>query len=502
MERQKTDWGEILWLHEKNEILSLQGLNVGIVSLQPGAHQPKHLHYEEQVIYVIQGQAISYMDSVESSLSAGDYFHWKAGGKHEIYNIGNIPFQHLLISNPGSSDFDQMFFGQEQGNEEGQDVSGLIYIAAEAVRTQFLETLPYAYVIFDEVGNLVLQSRYFPEYCEECCVPGDNPGNCSCMKHLGGALLQKEITFRCDNGMEVFNCPVYYRQHFLGYIQGGYVRYSSTVSEKVKNVYDVPESVIAGIKVLMRKIAKALRNYCEFEQFRKELLEKETRISSQEEAQRILMKNLKDTEYAMTDLKISNHFLFNTLNSMASMALDGGMMPLYQSIVDLSKMFHYTLRTQSAVVTLDKEMDYVKAYLQLQKLRYEDSLEINYQIEADSLKVEVPFNFLQPIVENAFIHGFTEAIHKRIEICIKSYQENVRIQIINSGKKLKKQSCFAINQGIVGNTAHGLSMIYHKLNAFYEGPCVFEIGADKKGDTCFFIEIPSGKIKAKRSRND
>lgn len=198
MERQKTDWGEILWLHEKNEILSLQGLNVGIVSLQPGAHQPKHLHYEEQVIYVIQGQAISYMDSVESSLSAGDYFHWKAGGKHEIYNIGNIPFQHLLISNPGSSDFDQMFFGQEQGNEEGQDVSGLIYIAAEAVRTQFLETLPYAYVIFDEVGNLVLQSRYFPEYCEECCVPGDNPGNCSCMKHLGGALLQKEITFRCD----------------------------------------------------------------------------------------------------------------------------------------------------------------------------------------------------------------------------------------------------------------------------------------------------------------
>lgn len=57
---------------------------------------------------------------------------------------------------------------------------------------------------------------------------------------------------------------------------------------------------------------------------------------------------------------------------MASMALDGGQMPLYQSIVDLAKMFHYTLRTQNSVVSLRKEVDYVKAYLQLQKLRYGD----------------------------------------------------------------------------------------------------------------------------------
>ena len=40
-------------------------------------------------------------------------------------------------------------------------------------------------------------------------------------------------------------------------------------------------------------------------------------------------------------------------------------MPLYQSIVDLSKMFHYTLRTQNSIVPLEKELEYVKAYLQL-----------------------------------------------------------------------------------------------------------------------------------------
>ena len=103
MIRQETDWGEILWLtenEEDKELLSIQGLQVGIVSLFPGENQSKHIHYDEQVIYVVQGQALSIIDGVESSLRAGDFLHWKAGVEHQVYNIGNVPFQHLLISNP------------------------------------------------------------------------------------------------------------------------------------------------------------------------------------------------------------------------------------------------------------------------------------------------------------------------------------------------------------------------------------------------------------------
>lgn len=49
---------------------------------------------------MVQGQALSIIDGVESSLRAGDFLHWKAGVEHQVYNIGNVPFQHLLISNP------------------------------------------------------------------------------------------------------------------------------------------------------------------------------------------------------------------------------------------------------------------------------------------------------------------------------------------------------------------------------------------------------------------
>lgn len=298
--------------------------------------------------------------------------------------------------------------------------------------------------------------------------------------------------------MEIFHYPIYFNKVFLGYIQSGYLRHSGTGEGKIKNVYDVPESVIAGIKALLLRIVKAIRNFCEFEQFRRELMEKELRIASQEETQRILLKNLRDTQYAVTDLKINHHFLFNTLNSMASMALDGGLMPLYQSIVDLSKMFHYTLRTQNSIVSLEKELEYVKAYLQLQKLRYGEDLEMICQIEKKVLKAMVPFNFLQPIVENAFVHGFKECVHKRIAIEIAEAGDRVGIRVINSGKRLSAQACRSINQGICGNTSHGLSMISQKLAAVYEEDCLFEIGVKENGDTCFQVQIPFQKGEAER----
>ena len=88
MIKQNTDWGQILWLAENREILPFQGLQVGIVSLFPGRNQARHIHYDEQVIYVVRGQARSIINGEESVLSAGDFLHWKAGVEHQVYNNG------------------------------------------------------------------------------------------------------------------------------------------------------------------------------------------------------------------------------------------------------------------------------------------------------------------------------------------------------------------------------------------------------------------------------
>ena len=484
MTMQKTDWGEISWLDEAQD--NIQGLQVGMVTLPVAAHQPKHIHYEEQVIYVTKGQALSKIDGVGTILKAGDIMHWQAGVEHEIFNIGGEPFQHLLISNPVQEEQIELF--PEAENEEISPE--LIYIAVEAIRTQFLETLHYGYVIFDSLGNLILQSNYMTEYCEQCCHPSKIPGKAACMLCLKPEKRNVEKIFKCPYGMEVFHYPIYFKEKFLGYIECGYIRHDSSVDGKIKEVYDVPESVVIGIKALMKRILKAIRNYCEFEQFRRNLMEKEMKISSNEEAHRTLMKNLQETQYAMTDLKINHHFLFNTLNSMASMALDSGSMNLYQSIVDLSKMFHYTLKTQNSVVPLEKETTYVRAYLQLQKLRYGDDLELHIKQDPETKYAMVPFNFLQPIVENAFTHGFKDCIHKKLILEIFRKENWVKIQVTNSGNKVTEEMCRTINYAIQGNTSHGLSMVYRKLQSVYGDEAELYISAAGNGNTCFTISFP------------
>ena len=488
---QRTDWGEIQWLEEERQAAAKGSQRVGIVTLPAGGHQPRHVHYGEQAIYVLEGEAESTVDGVTTRIVPGDLFHWRAGIVHEVRNPLNVPFRHLLVSSPVPEGRDAL---PSLDGDSPRDVApDLIYIAAEAVRTQFLETLPYGYALFDGMGNLILKGQSFPEYCRGKCGIDTCANPTDCM--LQGAALDTAIeqVYRCPHGMEVYQYPIVYAGHLLGFIQAGYIRHSGAEGDFVGEVYDVPESVVAGVKALMRRIVKAIRNYCEFEQFRRELSERESQISDAKARHSVLMQDLRDTRYAMTDLKINNHFLFNTLNSMASMALDGGNMPLYQSIVDLSKMFHYTLRTQASIVPLYKELEYVKAYLQLQKLRWDGQLHVEWRIADAAREQPVPFNFLQPIVENAFTHGFHEAAEKalRIEVEVKNA---LIIRVTNSGATLTPQEYYAVNQAIRGNTAHGLSMVNHKLQGAYDERYDIRIGpADwDRGGTTFAVVLPYG----------
>ena len=492
MRIQKTDWGYVEWLNKGDDRFSQAAMNAGTVLLEKGKHQPPHVHYEEQVIYILEGCGRSLIDGIKAELAPGVYLHMPAGIIHEIYNTGDTPLKHLLISNP--SNLDEETFLPQAGKEPKElnpvESAKLLYVAVEAIRTQFLETMHYAYAIFDRKGNLVAKSKYFPTFCMQHCSPSLSYGACPCMIPKKAEDMEKESTVSCPHGIDVYALPLYYQKSCLGYIQGGYVRQSKEMTKEIYGLYDTPDSTVVGIKNLLFKIAKAIRNVCEFNQFRQELTEKELEISSTRESQQLLMKNLKDTEYAMTDLKINNHFLFNTLNSMASMALETGAVSLYQSIIDLSKMFHYTLRNQDGMVTMEREYEYLKAYLQLQKLRYAETLSVEYEIEKEALQLYVPFNFLQPVTENAFIHGFTAAEEKILHIRIRLIEDRIHIEICNSGHLLNDQECYAINMGMKSNTAHGLSMIYHKLEAVYEEQFLMEISPDMPHGTRFRLILP------------
>ena len=465
--RQETNWGYIDWL-EENMDEDKTALNVGIVSIAPHAHMTPHIHFTEQVLYTLQGTGYSLVNGKKIDMSQPNVtLHWEAGVIHEMYNEGEDEFKHLMVSCPEIMSFDSLDADSaascKLSEEEREE-----YLRAAIAGTceQFLDTLHYSYVIFNAVGRPLKRTRIFPIFCCENCLEEISANVAPCMCRYIRCPFYEEMSFECSHGVTVFCTPIVFRGNFLGYIQGGYV-HMHNVSEE--GVYVMPKSSIQGAKILLRQMVKAMTDYCEVYQFKKELTRQETELEDNQQYQEVLIANLQNAEHTMTDLKINNHFLFNTLNQMASMALGGGMISLYQSILDLSRLFSSALRNNSSMVPLSRELEYLHSYLKLQKLRYGESLHLDFRVEAD-LDLDhwmVPFNFLMPVAENAFVHGFSQEDEKWFSLAIAHKEEKLLFTMENSGVCVGEEDCAEIMRKMKDSAAHGLSMIYWKLHAVY-----------------------------------
>ncbi|NHN29209.1 cache domain-containing sensor histidine kinase [Paenibacillus agricola] len=104
--------------------------------------------------------------------------------------------------------------------------------------------------------------------------------------------------------------------------------------------------------------------------------------------------------------QINPHFLYNSLQSIGTLALQHEVPKIYQLLSALAKMMRYSMNTNESRVELLQELNHVKAYLQLQLQRFENELAVRYDIEESALSLEIPKMLLQPLVENYFKHGF------------------------------------------------------------------------------------------------
>lgn len=495
MKRQYTDWGYIDWLEEDMDE-SKAALNVGIVSISPHAHMNPHIHFTEQVIYTLQGFGYSLVNGAKVDMSQPSVIlHWEAGVIHEMYNTGDTEFKHLMISCPDAVGLNSAVLTEADEQKMSQETAEeYLHAAINGTCEQFLDTLHYSYVIFNAVGKPVKRTRIFPEFCCNHCMEELSTSAAPCMCHYIECPFTGEKSYECPHGVTVFYVPVIFRGAFLGYVQGGYVHVHSVPKE---GVYVMPQSSIHGAKILLRRIVKAMVDYCEVYQFKNQLIQQELMLADTRQYQEVLIANLRDAENTMTDLKINNHFLFNTLNQMASMALAGGMLSLYQSILDLSCLFSYAVRNSSSTVLLSKEFEYLYSYIKLQKLRYGERLQLTYAIDTEMDRWEVPFNFLMPLAENAFTHGFFQEENKLFFFGIQEKGNTLQFTMENNGAAVDTADCERIMRDMKGSAAHGLSMIYRKLKSACGDDFSITLSPGKSSGMRVVVSIPAKEAEQK-----
>lgn len=119
-------------------------------------------------------------------------------------------------------------------------------------------------------------------------------------------------------------------------------------------------------------------------------------------------KREKDAEIMALQAQINPHFLYNTLNSVNWMAMKYNALDIQSMVISLSKMLRFSLSMKDTIIPVTHEIEQVKNYIQIMSIRYPESFHVEYKIDEDMMDCFMLRLVLQPLVENAILHGFAE----------------------------------------------------------------------------------------------
>jgi two-component system sensor histidine kinase YesM len=199
-------------------------------------------------------------------------------------------------------------------------------------------------------------------------------------------------------------------------------------------------TIVKPIKDLISSIKKAdTQKLDSYNQSNSNLIEIRELEQSYEklmnEIQNLIEKNHKinllriESQLNALQQKINPHFLFNTLELINSYAILEDSPNTSLMIQKLGNLFRYNLK-QSDIVTIEKEFDYIRDYLFLQKIRFDEELNVIITLNEKMRNYKIPKLTLQPLVENSIKYGFNDLGHMQNTITIEAYEDNNNIVIL------------------------------------------------------------------------
>lgn len=199
--------------------------------------------------------------------------------------------------------------------------------------------------------------------------------------------------------------------------------------------------------------------------------------------------------------QINPHFLYNTLDSIIYMIDENENEKAEEMIVALSRFFRISISRGKNIIPVKSELDHVKYYLQIQKMRFGDSF--SYEVDASDEVLSLPIIklILQPIVENAIVHGLGEKPEEGAMIKIKAYLDSSYLcfDIEDNGFGMLPDKIEEIYQSFKDKTIHrgvGLSNVYQRIRIFYGEKADIIVNSSLDDGTKISIRIPLQEVRS------
>jgi two-component system, LytTR family, sensor kinase len=185
-----------------------------------------------------------------------------------------------------------------------------------------------------------------------------------------------------------------------------------------------------------------------------------------------LENTVKELELKTIKSHINPHFIFNSLNSIRAL-VDENPERARRAITELSNILRSSMQAEKAeTVTLEKELDIVKDYLALEHMRFEERLQVEMDIDKDTLSQPVPPMMLQTLVENSIKHGISKLVNGGLVRIVADFKgDNLELLVQNTGQLNGTNGNGHLNNG----HGFGIKSTQDRLNLMYQGKATFEI---------------------------
>lgn len=209
----------------------------------------------------------------------------------------------------------------------------------------------------------------------------------------------------------------------------------------------------------------------------------------------ITQSKLREREQSFKALQaqINPHFIYNSLSLLRWRALDLQDETQLRTIDALTAFYRLALDNKINVTQIKGELDHVKAYLDIQEMRYPSRVNIEWHIEEELQELYTIKLLLQPIVENCYLHGnITGKKDAFIRISAQLEQDNVRFEVFDNGRGIPSGILEQILQGkqVGSGNGYGTANIRERLQLYFENKHQFTIESKENEWTAVTIIIP------------
>jgi len=206
----------------------------------------------------------------------------------------------------------------------------------------------------------------------------------------------------------------------------------------------------------------------------------------------------KTNQLRVLQSQINPHFLYNALQSIGTLALKNNVPQIYSLITQLSKIMRYGMNMEEDIIPFIKEINYIKAFLLLQKERFGEQLEFIIDVDENAQFVKVPKMILQPIIENYFKYGFDDRTDTgRITITTIVEQNELIISIKDNGKGVTQErlqeiySYFHSEKNLGNGSNIGLKNVYARLKLYYHDQATLQLQNNEEGGFLVTMKLPT-----------